>query len=97
MQPILMNIYRSNLKDEMYLYVSKADLLTKVPEQLLVLFGKPQLVTTMLLNADKKLARAKAADVHNNLMEKGYYLQMPPPMSNEMRALAEKNSKLARM
>jgi hypothetical protein len=94
---MLINIYRSPLKDEMYLYVAKADLLEKVPEQLLTLFGKPYFVTTMLLKVDKKLARAKAEDVYSSLIEKGYYLQMPPPMSNEMRALADKNSKLSRI
>ena len=97
MQPMIINIYRSPLKDEMYLYVAKADLLARVPEQLLTIFGKPHLVTTMLLKADKKLARVKAEDVYNGLVEKGYYLQMPPPMSNEMRELADKNSKLSRM
>ncbi len=93
---MICNIYRSSAKDEMYLYVSKTDLLKKVPEQLLGLFGKPVLVTTMLLTVEKKLSRVKVEDVIKNIAEKGYYLQMPPVLSQEMRALSEKNTKLSR-
>lgn len=93
---MICNIYRSTVKDEMYLYVSKTDLLQKVPEQLLGLFGKPVLVTTMLLTIDKRLSRVQAGDVIKNITEKGYFLQMPPVLSQDMRALAEKNTKLSR-
>lgn len=96
MTALLANIYRSSARDEMYLYVAKTDLLTRVPEQLSALFGKPVLVTTMLLSAEKKLARAKVEDVIKSIHEKGYYLQMPPAITDEMRQLAEKNTKLPR-
>ena len=96
MSTVICNIYRSSAKEEMYLYVNKTELLQKVPEQLLGLFGKPVLVTTMLLTVDKKLSRAKVEDVIKGIAERGYYLQMPPALSQEMRELAEKNTKLSR-
>jgi uncharacterized protein YcgL (UPF0745 family) len=96
MSKILCNIYKSGIKDEMYLYVHKVDELKKVPEQLLSLFGKPIFVTTMFISADKKLARANVVDVLQSMIDKGFYLQMPPPPTMEMKELAEKNSKLAR-
>lgn len=73
------DIYKSPKKDEMYLYVRKADGLKQVPEALLQMFGKPRHVVTTLLTAERKLARAEAAKVLAELAEKGYYLQMPPP------------------
>ena len=93
--PLLINIYRSPKKDEMYLYVEKTALLSHVPEQLLNLFGKPVLVTTMLLTEEKKLARAQTAEVIKSIQEKGFYLQMPPSLPEDMRELANKNSKLS--
>ncbi|MFC6634791.1 YcgL domain-containing protein [Microbulbifer taiwanensis] len=92
----LCDIYRSPLKDEMYLYVEKREGTSKVPENLLQLFGKPQHVTTMLVTPEKKLARADANKVLKELGERGYYLQMPPVSDSEMGAIAAKNSKLQR-
>jgi uncharacterized protein YcgL (UPF0745 family) len=92
---LLANIYRSSRKEEMYLYVAKAELLTRVPEALLQIFGTPVLVTTMLLKVEKKLARADVAEVIRNIETKGFYLQMPPALDNEMRELAIRNNKLS--
>ena len=41
-------------------------------------FGKPVPVLTMILTADKPLARVKASDVMAAIEEQGFYLQMPP-------------------
>lgn len=75
---LLCEIFKSPRKDEMYLYVDKRRGLVDVPEALLERFGDPQSVVTLILTADKPLARAKAADVMAAIREKGYYLQMPP-------------------
>ncbi|SHF56580.1 hypothetical protein SAMN04487965_2261 [Microbulbifer donghaiensis] len=93
---ILCDIYRSPRKDDMYLYVDKREGTLRVPENLLELFGKPQHVTTMLVTPEKKLARADANKVLNEICERGYYLQMPPVADSEMSAIAAKNSKLQR-
>ncbi len=42
----------------MYLYVKKEEGLSKVPEDLLKLFGKPQQAMVLLLTPGKKLAHA---------------------------------------
>lgn len=75
----LVSIYRSPRKAEMYLYVPKVDGLKPVPEALLKQFGTPSHVMDMLLTRDKRLARADAARVLDDLIERGFYLQMPPP------------------
>lgn len=79
MTRVICSIYKSSKKDEMYLYVPKANGLKSVPEALLTMFGKPRHVSDLLLTPERKLARADIAQVLEKLAEQGYYLQMPPP------------------
>lgn len=79
MSQVICSIYKSVRKDEMYLYVSKADGLKRVPEALLEMFGKPKHVSDLLLTPARKLARADITKVLDDISAKGYYLQMPPP------------------
>ena len=76
---VLCDIYKGNKKDEMYLYVNKSDGLEKVPEGLLSSFGELTPVTTLVLSETRKLARADIHRVLEELRDKGFYLQMPPP------------------
>ncbi|USD22323.1 YcgL domain-containing protein [Microbulbifer variabilis] len=93
---VLCDIYRSPKKEEMYLYVDKREGTARVPKNLLELFGSPQHVTTMLMTPERKLARANADKVLQEVRVQGYYLQMPPVADSEMREIALKNSKLQR-
>mgnify|MGYP000865758580 CR=1 FL=1 len=77
---ILCDIYKTASKEGMYLYVSREDKLTRVPEFLLQRFAKPILVTTMLLSEKKKLAQADVLKVISEIVDNGFYLQMPPPL-----------------
>lgn len=93
---LLCDIYRSPRDEGMYLYVDKQQGLEGIPEKLQSLFGKPIHITTLLLTAEKKLARADVEKVMNALRDQGYYLQMPPVSDDEMRAIAAQNSKMPR-
>ncbi|WP_457944480.1 YcgL domain-containing protein [Vreelandella alkaliphila] len=77
-EKLLCEILKSSRKDEMYLYIDKQKGLSSVPDALMDTFGKPVPVLTMILTADKKLARVNAADVMDAIHEQGFYLQMPP-------------------
>ena len=94
---VISEIYRSPKEEGMYLYVKKADGLTRVPEALLQRFGKPQQAMVLVLTADKKLARASAEKVIESLENQGYYLQMPPLslQDEEVQAIQSHNSKLS--
>ena len=83
------SIYKSPRKNEMYLYVLKADALKRVPEGLLAAFGTPQLCFEMILTPEKKLAREDIALVLDNLDKQGYHLQMPPPEEEYIQHLPE--------
>lgn len=89
------SIYRSSRHEGMYLYVEKADELSRVPEALLQKFGKPEPAMTLVLTPERKLARADIGKVLEALEANGYYLQMPPQPDASMRELREKNSKLS--
>ncbi|MBV1908952.1 MAG: YcgL domain-containing protein [Kangiellaceae bacterium] len=75
---MLASIYRSNLKDQMYLYIAKKDDFSMVPEQLLKVFGNPEFSLQLNLAKRSKLARVDVAEVKKALDEDGYYLQLPP-------------------
>jgi uncharacterized protein len=94
---IICEIYRSPKEEGMYLYVKKEEGLSKVPEELLKIFGKPQQAMVLLLTPGKKLAQASVEKVAESLETQGFYLQLPPrnerdPEAEQLRAL---NSKLS--
>ena len=51
---IICTIYKTRKKEGMYLYVDKKEDLSRVPEELLNQFGKPELAMTMLLSENRK-------------------------------------------
>ena len=76
---LVCSIYKSSVRDEMYLYVEKKVLFNRVPEKLLAHFGAPEHFGDLLLHAGRKLARADVQEVILSVQSKGFYLQMPPP------------------
>lgn len=77
---MLTSVYRSKVKDNMYLYIPNKDDFTQVPEDLLQLFGKPEFSLQLNLRKRKKLARVELSVVKEALRTDGYYLQMPPSL-----------------
>jgi uncharacterized protein YcgL (UPF0745 family) len=71
-------VYRSSRRQEMYLYVDKAEGLERTPGVLLQQFGEPEPVMLVHLDGKRRLARANADEVLREIREKGFYLQMPP-------------------
>jgi uncharacterized protein YcgL (UPF0745 family) len=82
---LLCQVFRSPRKEEMYLYVDKARGLVDVPEVLMTQFGEPEAVMTLILDPQRKLARADTAEVLVDIAEKGFYLQMPPTAAQLLR------------
>lgn len=80
----LCTVWSSPKKDEMYLYTDRLEGLKRVPEELLSMFGTPKEVMGLPLSEDKKLGRADAKKVLDEIDEKGFYLQMPPVKEDYM-------------
>lgn len=72
-------IYRSRVKDGMYLYL-RADLpYEDVPEPLRQSMGRnPEEAMRLSLGPGRRLAREDVAVVMANLRERGFHVQMPP-------------------
>jgi len=85
------SIYKSPKRDEMYLYVEKLKGIKDLPDALLGVFGKPIHVMDMPLKPDSKLSRVEAPKVLEDIEEKGYYLQMPPPKEDYLLDLYDPN------
>ena len=83
------SIYKSLRKNEMYLYVDRAEALTRVPEGLLAAFGPPQHAFDLVLTPERKLAREDIQKVLENIETQGFHLQMPPPDDDYIEHLPE--------
>ncbi len=81
---MLVSVYRSSLKDQMYLYIPKRDDFSEVPEELLKVFGKPEFSLQLNLAKRNKLARVNIDEVKQSLIEQGYFLQLPPVIENHL-------------
>lgn len=79
---MIISIFKSSRKDEMYLYVEKSKGMKEVPDQLKEMFGTGSLAMTMLLKPDQKLARADTDTVIASIRSEGYYLQLPPKIES---------------
>ena len=79
---MLCAVYKSSKKQETYLFVLKRDDFSAVPEELLAFFGKPIFVMMLALKEGRKLAISDPDKVKQDLTEKGFYLQLPPPPEN---------------
>ena len=62
----------------MYLYVKREEGLSRVPDNLLSVFGVPESALVLILEPHRKLAMADAATVLAELESQGFYVQMPP-------------------
>ena len=93
---LLCKIYRSSRHEGMYLYIDARQGFEHVPEDLMQRFGAPVEAMTLMLTADKKLARADAGEVINTIADAGYYLQLPPSVISDMHGISIRNDKLQR-
>ena len=71
-------VYRSPRKADSYLYITQENEFSSVPPQLMAVFGTPELVMTIELTPERRLAQADVNEVISALQERGYYLQLPP-------------------
>ena len=90
----LCTIYKCSKRADTFLYVEKADDFSKVPEELRKLIGIPKLFMTLDLDGRKKLGVAELEKVKNELLENGFYLQLPPPVINLLDEHKELNGSL---
>ena len=64
-------VYKSAKKLDSYIYIDQKDDFTKIPEQLMLLFGTPEFTLEFDLTEDRKLALAEAKQVMQSINEQG--------------------------
>lgn len=79
---MLCAIFKSLKKPDTYLYVKDRHDLSDVPADLLSMFGKPQFVMLFNLDGNKQLVNKDNQSVKDAILDKGFYLQLPPPVEN---------------
>ena len=72
------DVYKSDRRALMYLYVSAGGGLERVPAALMKTFGTPTFVLNVELTPDKALAKEDPKVIIEHLETQGYHLQMPP-------------------
>lgn len=88
---MLCAVYKSSKKQEAYLYVPGRDDFSRVPDALMQTFGVPNFLMVMPLKKDRKLAQMDIDTLRRELSAKGYYLQIPPPEENLLKAHFQQN------
>ena len=75
---MLVNVYRSPRKELTYIYLPHDSKLEGLPDTLRETFGEPELVVSLHLTPDRKLARYSGEYVLSEIEQQGFFLQMPP-------------------
>ncbi len=86
---MLCSIYKSTKKEGAYLYISKKDDFSQVPDKLMEMFGKPVFVMVIKLEG-RTLAQVDVEKVKASLDEEGFFLQLPPPPENLLETYKER-------
>lgn len=86
-------VYRSSVKDGLYVYLAKENGLNDLPEAVLRQLGEPELALTFDLHSERKLGSENPVEVLNNIEEQGFHLQMPKNLEPQIRALIDQFEK----
>ena len=75
---IICDVYKSESKENYYLYVKSEEGLDRVPEELLTQFGEMEKALSFILTESRRLGKEDPLVVMENLQANGYHLQLPP-------------------
>lgn len=71
-------VYKSLRKADTYVFLSARDDFARLPDPVREQLGSLQFVLDLELTEQRKLARADAAQVRQNLQASGFHIQFPP-------------------
>ena len=74
---MMCDIYRSDTKTGLYVYLEQDKEIADLPDELIKLIGKHSKVMELDLNTRDKLAYEDINKVKTNLLEQGYHVQVP--------------------
>ena len=80
---MICGVYRSEKKEETYLYLARGTEFEDLPTELQELFGVPVRVISLVLSPDRQLAQVDVNTVIEHLENDGYFVQLPPKTPTE--------------
>ncbi len=81
-------IYRSSIKDGLYVYIADEDGLDKLPQPVLKQLGTPEFSMKLDLTPDRKLIQEDTKTVIESLKTQGFHIQMPRDIEDQLQAIA---------
>lgn len=76
-------VYRSERRQETYVYLRERDAFTLLPADIATLLGPLAFVLEVTLDPGRRLAREDADVVRANLAARGFHIQFPPRVEGE--------------
>lgn len=73
-------VYKSSRKEGAYVYLPQRDDFAALPPPILQSLGQLTFALELDLTPDRKLATEDAPTVLANIAERGFHLQLPPPV-----------------
>lgn len=77
-------VYKSQLKPDTYVYFARRDDFSTLPAPLAASLGALAFVLEVTLDDQRRLAQADPAKVRSELIDRGFYLQVPPSVASLM-------------
>ena len=81
-------IYRSSIKDGLYVYMAEEDALHTLPEPVRKQLGQPELAMTLEISAETRLGQEHAPTVLENVAAQGFHVQMPRDIEQQLAGLS---------
>lgn len=78
---MLAHVYKSARRPDTFVYLAARDDFARLPESLRAGLAPFTFVLALELAPERKLARASAVEVMENLSARGFHLQMPPSVA----------------
>ncbi len=69
-------IYRSEKKENCYLYMEHENDFSKIPEKVLSIFGKPTFVMKVLLDGKRQFVVGSSDEIEEKIKKDGFFLHM---------------------
>ena len=82
-------IYRSSVKDGLYVYLAEENGLESLPKPVLKQLGAPEFAMSIDLTPERALGQEHTPTVLENLTKQGFHVQMPRDIESQLKAVAE--------
>ncbi len=88
---MLAHVYKSHRKTDTYVYLARRDDFEVLPKSVRDPLGELSFVLAVELTPERRLAHVDAAQVREQLEQRGFFLQLPPSPAEVLAALIKRD------